>query len=175
MDEGNELARAEAIVARFATAPEPWRLQGELRALGSAALPAVRDGLQRGHCQVRRWCTIYLDHDGGALSLAHVIPLLDDPKSNVRMWAVHTLACDRCRNGENPIDVTPLLIERVERDESIRVRRMATVMLATVQPAPDPRALHAFREILARETDAKLRLHATFGLGRARGAERREA
>jgi hypothetical protein len=42
-----------------------------------------------------------------------------------------TFACDHCTPGVTcPVDVVPLLIERIERDESIRVRRMATIMLA---------------------------------------------
>jgi HEAT repeat protein len=141
----------------------------ELRKLGkAAAVPAVLEGLGHGNWQVRRWCAIYLDHDGELASLHLLIPLLRDPKKEVRLWAVHSLSCDRCKEGENPLDVLPLLVERIEVDESIRVRRMATAMLA--YGAPDPRAVPVFHTLMERETDEKLRLHASLGLMRCREA-----
>lgn len=84
------------------------------------------------------------------------------------MWAVHSVACDRCKEDENPIDVVPLLIERIEIDESIRVRRMATTMLA--YGTPDERAVPVFQDLLENETDRKLRFHASAGLDRCREA-----
>ena len=33
------------------------------------------------------------------------------------MWAVHSLSCERCKDGQNPIDALPLLFERIEDDE----------------------------------------------------------
>lgn len=60
------------------------------------------------------------------------------------------------------------LIERIERDESIRVRRMATIMLAMAKPPP--RSVAVFHWLLERETDRKLRQHAKWGLARCREA-----
>ena len=80
------------------------------------------------------------------------------------------LSCDRCKDEGlcNPIDYVPHLVERIERDESIRVRRMAMVMLATGRP--DVRAVKVFERTLAIETDRKLRKHAEWGLMRLREA-----
>jgi HEAT repeat protein len=80
------------------------------------------------------------------------------------------LACDRCKEEGlcNPVDYVPHLVERIERDESIRVRRMAAVMLATGRP--DRRAAPVFDRILATESDRKLRKHAEWGLMRLREA-----
>ena len=92
------------------------------------------------------------------------VPLLRDPKSDVRLWAVHSLACDHCKEDVScPVDVVPLLIERIELDESIRVRRMATIMLGT--DYPDRRAAPVLMSLLEEE-DRKLRFHAENGLRR---------
>jgi HEAT repeat protein len=159
---------AEALVDRLVEPGDRQDVFAALDALGSAALGAVREGLRHGHWQVRQWCAIYMDHRADMGSLEHLVPLLRDPKSRVRLWAVHSLSCDRCKEGENPIDVLPYLAERIAHDESIRVRRMATVMLAN--RAADPRAVPLFRALLRDETDRKLRLHAAIGLLRCREA-----
>lgn len=139
-----------------------------LEQLGEAALPALRAGLRHGDWRVRMWCAIELDHRSDPLGLLELVPLLRDPKSRVRMWAVHSLSCERCHPGANPVDALPLLVERIEHDDSIRVRRMATVMLAW--GAPDARAVPLFESLLCAETDAKILLHAKAGLRRCREA-----
>ena len=49
-------------------------------------------------------------------------------------------------------------MERIELDESIKVRRMAAAMLGTL--CADPRAIPVLEQILEKEDDRKLRLHA---------------
>ncbi|MEN8182693.1 MAG: HEAT repeat domain-containing protein [Myxococcota bacterium] len=120
------------------------------------------EGLRHGNWQVRRWCAIWLDHYADAESLHALLPLLRDPKSKVRLFAVHSVACDRCKAGENPIDVVPLLMERIRNDESIRVRRHAVMMLAFQHAHADLEGF--FQELLDTETDPKLHKHAGFGL-----------
>jgi HEAT repeat protein len=182
-------AEVRALVDRLEDGATRWPAWKRLEELGAAAAPAVREGLRHGHWQVRKWCAVFLDHHADPESLPELLPLLHDPKSDVRLWAVHSLSCDRCkvdkfsrapdpgrssdrrgaeleaRLDKNPIDFVPHLIERIERDESIRVRRMAVLML-TIQP--DVRAARLFTRILARETDGKLRKHAEWGLKRCR-------
>ena len=169
MSEESSAVHAAELVDRLATFPDRLKILAELEALGADALPAVRAGLGHGHWQVRRWCAIYLDHHADVPSLHSLVPLLHDPKSKVRLWAVHSLACDRCKQGENPIDVVPLLIERIELDESIRVRRLATATLAYLTAA-DRRAVPVFEALLRDENDRKLRLHAGLGLMRCNEA-----
>ena len=160
-------AEARALVERLESNETRWPAWKRLEELGGAAAPAVRAGLRHGHWQVRKWCAGFLDHHADPESLPELLPLLHDPKSDVRLFAVHSLSCDRCKVGENPIDFVPHLIERVERDESIRVRRMAMVMLATTT-RPDRRLAPLFARVLATESDAKLRKHAEWGLKRCR-------
>jgi len=129
-----------------------------LVALGDEALPAVREGFGHDHWQVRKWCAMCLDQIADGESLAALVPLLRDPKSDVRLWAVHSIACDHCKDGQGcPVDVVPHLIERIEVDDSVRVRRMATIMLGTDQL--DVRAVPALEKLRGAE-DAKLRRHA---------------
>ena len=132
--------------------------------LGEDALPAVRRGLQHDDWQVRKWSAMVLDQVADAESLAALVPLLRDPKADVRLWAVHSLACDHCKDDVAcPVDAVPHLIERTEVDESIRVRRMAAIMLGT--DYADPRAIPTLRR-LTKDPDGKLRRHAARGLAR---------
>jgi hypothetical protein len=81
------------------------------------------------------------------------------------VWAVHSLACERCKDGPNPIDVIPLLLERIEEDPNIKVRRLAVAMLA-YHRTPDPRGLSIFKKIASAEAGNKLHHHAEQGLKR---------
>jgi hypothetical protein len=162
------VAEARALVEQLEHDDTRWPAWKRLVEIGIAAAPAVREGLRHGHWQVRKWCAGFLDHHSDPGSIPELLPLLHDPKSDVRLFAVHSLSCDRCKDEGmcNPVDYVPHLIERIERDESIRVRRMSAVMLATGKP--DLRSVAVFERILATETDRKLRLHAEWGLKRSR-------
>jgi HEAT repeat protein len=161
-------SRAAELVEAFAGS-RWWEALQELSELGAAALPAVKAGLLHGNWRVRRGCVVYFDHSADLDALELVIPLLHDPKSDVRRWAVHALACDRCKPGENPLDVEPYLVERALHDESLSVRRHAVVSLVYLR-RPDPRSAWLFARVLETETDRKLVLHATAGLKKARAA-----
>jgi len=135
-----------------------------LVALGHDALLAIRQGLGHANWQVRKWCAMILDQTADAESLAALVPLLRDPKADVRLWAVHSLACDHCKDDVTcPVDAVPHLIERIRHDESIRVRRMAAIMLGT--DFADARAVPILEGLLD-DGDQKLREHARRGLDR---------
>ncbi len=157
---------ADGLVESFVDGKRRFSAYQALVDLGPDALPAIREGLRHTNWQVRKWSAICLDRIADARSLAALVPLLRDPKSDVRLWAVHSLSCDHCKTDiDCPLDVVPHLIERVERDESIRVRRMATIMLGT--EFADARARPVLERLLAEE-DRKLRLHADGALARYR-------
>jgi HEAT repeat protein len=155
-----------ALVDALALSDTRFPAYQALVAIGEAALPAIRAGLGHGNWQVRKWSAMILDRVADAESLAALVPLLRDPKADVRLWAVHSLACDHCKDDVAcPVDAVPHLIERIEVDESIRVRRMATIMLGT--DYADARAVPVL-ERLRSEGDAKLRRHAEQALDRYR-------
>lgn len=163
------LPEPAVLVDALADPAKRWEAFTDLDALGPDALPAVCDGLRHGNWQVRRWCAIHLDRHADPESLRALVPLLRDPKGKVRLWAVHSISCEHCRDDPNPIDVVPLLIERIEQDESIRVRRMATAMLAVIRP--DARAVPVLERLERdEEEEPKLRRHAAAALARYRVA-----
>jgi HEAT repeat protein len=158
-------AAPEELVAEFANGKNRMAAFLALYARGLKALPAVRAGLKHANWQIRRWSAIFADNFADAETLHALTPLLRDPKAEVRVWAVHSLSCENCKDGPNPIDAIPLLLERIEQDESIKVRRQAVAMLAHHR-TPDARVLPVFRKIMSNENDRKLRLHAEQGLDR---------
>ncbi len=129
-----------------------------LHTMGDKALPAVHAGLEHEGWQVRKWCAMFLDQLTNEDSLELLKPLLRDPRMDVRLWATHSIACKHCKEGACNFDIVPLLLERIEMDESIRVRRMAVCMLAEVPP--DSRTRPVLERIAATEKDRKLLLHA---------------
>jgi HEAT repeat protein len=158
-------ASSTDLVSEFTNGENRFPAFLTLYSRGEAALPIVREGLRNANGNVRRWCAIFIDNFADAESIHALVPLLKDPKADVRVWAVHSLSCETCKDGPNPIDAIPLLLDRIELDESIRVRRQAVAMLAHHR-APDARVLPVFRKILTEEDDRKLRLHAEQGVRR---------
>lgn len=158
-------ATPEELVAEFANASNRMPAFLALYARGVEALPAVRKGLQHADWHIRHWSAIVADNLADEDTIRALLPLLHDPRPEVRGWAVHSLACERCKPAPAAVDVVPLLLERIERDPSVKVRRQAAAMLAHHR-APDPRVLPVFTQIAAEDADAKLRRHAEQGLKR---------
>jgi HEAT repeat protein len=135
-----------------------------LNRAGNAALDAVREGLSSPDWHVRRFCAMFLDHYWDEPSLKRLQLALTDPKLKVRKAAVHSIGCDRCKGGENPIDAVPLLAQRLADDKSIKVRRAAVWTL--VIQTPEKRIARILRKALREETDPKLCGAAKWGLTR---------
>lgn len=157
-----------ALVASFAVAELRVETLSRLLELGKAVLPAVREGLKHPDWHVRHWCAIYLDRGADPSMLADLVPLLNDPEPRVRLWAIHSISCEHCKDYACPIDVVPLLADRADCDPVIRVRKMAIAMLAFLPR--DPRIPEVFERALARERNAKILLHARLGLEKYRAA-----
>jgi HEAT repeat protein len=155
------------LVGSFADSQRRFGAYQALVAAGTAALPALREGLRSDNWQVRRWSAICLDHVADSDALEDLLPLLEDPKSEVRLWAAHSLACNHCKTDVAcSVDVFPYLVERITTDPSLRVRKMAVIMLAT--DLLDARAVPILKGVLRSENDRRVRLHASEGLERAR-------
>jgi HEAT repeat protein len=158
-------AAAEELVAEFANGQNRMPAFLALCSRGTEALPAIRRGLQHANWHIRHWSAILADNFVDEETLRALTSLLHDPRAEVRVWAVHSLACERCKSGPNPVDAIPLLLERIEQDPNIKVRRQAVAMLA-YHRSPDPRVLPIFKRIVSDEADMKLRRHAEHGLKR---------
>jgi HEAT repeat protein len=158
-------ATPDELVAEFAHGQHRMPAFLALYSRGKEAVPAIRAGLTHSDWNIRRWCASLADNFADAELFQALIPLLNDPKAEVRVWAVHSLSCETCKDGPNPIDAVPLLLDRIESDESMKVRRQAASMLAHHR-SPDVRVLPVFQRLLAEENDRKLRLHAEQGIKR---------
>lgn len=158
-------ATADELVAEFANGENRMAAFLALYGRGEESLPAIRKGFSDANWQIRRWCAIAADNFADVETLQAMLPLLNDPKAEVRLWAVHSLSCEVCKDGPNPLDTTSLLLERIQHDTSIKVRRQAVAMLAHHR-APDAQVIPVFKKILKNEGDHKLRLHAEQGLRR---------
>lgn len=141
--------------------PDAWRA---LRSAGQAAVPAAREGLSHPNPKVRQFCAAFLDEHWDESALERLILTLHDPKLKVRKAAVHSLGCDRCKGGENPIDVLPYIAQRIREDKSVKVRRAAAWTLAS--QTPNKQIARVLRCVLRDETDPKMRMAAQWGIGR---------
>jgi HEAT repeat protein len=158
-------ATPDELVAEFANGQNRMAAFLALYSRGKEAVPAIRAGLAHSDANIRRWCASLADNFADAELFRALIPLLNDPKAEVRVWAVHSLSCEACKEGPNPVDAVPLLLNRIESDVSMKVRRQAVSMLAHHR-SPDVRVLPVFKRLLMEESDRKLRLHAEHGMRR---------
>lgn len=122
-----------------------------LMAAGGRATPIVREGLRHPEPAVRVGCCIVLDHHMDEEALPELIANLDHEDEQVRGWALHALACDRCKEGTcrpGADQVIPLAIRMLLEDESAHVRKTAAGMIGpSVHRHPDVlRALEYARD-----------------------------
>jgi HEAT repeat protein len=152
------------VVEKLADRSTILEALGALHNAGQAAVGPAREGLSHPHPRVRQFCAMFLDAHWDESALQRLILSLHDPKLKVRKAAVHSLGCDRCKGGENPVDVLPYVEERIRQDKSIKVRRTAVLTLAT--QTPNKRIARVLRRVLRDETDTKIRNYAGYGLRR---------
>jgi hypothetical protein len=100
----------------------------KLFAMGFAAVPIAEEGLKHDHARVRYYCCSLLDHFLVPEALENLIDMVDDPDPEVRTIALHTLACDRCKEGDcRPAEakVLPKALQILSNDGNAHVRAMA--------------------------------------------------
>jgi len=122
-----------AWVERLAVPHHQREAMWHLVLSGPAALDAVRAGLAHDDPAVRRGCTDVLDHLVDDDALEDLVAMVTDDDAEVRVRALHALACDRCKeNGCSPsmASVLPAAIDRLEHDPVQHVRQMAVGAIA---------------------------------------------
>ena len=95
---------------------------------GLDALPTIRRGLKHENADVRYWCCQYLDRFLVPEALGDLIAMLDDPDHRVRVSALHTLSCDRCKEGDyrpEEKNVLPRALKLLASDPDPHVRAHA--------------------------------------------------
>ena len=93
---------------------------------------AVRRGLGHPDPRVRAACAQILDHFLDDAALTDIVDCLHDDNSRVRVWALHTLGCDRCKEGScRPGEATflPEAIRMLREDPNPHVRTVAATTL----------------------------------------------
>jgi HEAT repeat protein len=125
-------------------------------------LRVVVNGFDHENADVRKWCVALMDHHATTACVDPLIDTLEDPKTAVRRHAVHSIGCQSCKDDPLDIDIIGLLIERADRDASIRVRRAAAHMLGN--QSPDQRAEQFLTDLLKNAGDEKLRRNARWAL-----------
>lgn len=122
-----------------------------LMAAGALATPALLEGLRHPEPAVRIGCCQVLDHHLDPAALPELIANLHHEHEMVRAWAMHALACDRCKEGScrpGEHEVLPIAARMLLEDKSRRVRQMAAGVLGPgVHRHPDVlRALEYARD-----------------------------
>jgi hypothetical protein len=131
----------ERLVEELGVAHRAKEALRHLMEAGGLATPAVRRGLRHPNPAVRVGCCQVLDHflDEGALG--ELIGNLTHPNAEVRAWAMHALACDRCKEGVCRLgedEVIPIATHMLLHDDSRHVRQMAVGLLGpSVHRRPD--------------------------------------
>ena len=93
------MLKHQAIIEELAF---PYRASNAYRALldlGIQALPAVRAGLRHDDPDVRLHCCRFLDRYLSPDTLSDLMDMLNDGDGRVRCSALHTLSCERCKDG----------------------------------------------------------------------------
>jgi HEAT repeat protein len=122
-----------------------------LMARGPAALPAVLKGLTHASADARYHCCRLLDHLLTPEALGPLMGMLDDPDARVRCSALHSLSCDRCKEGVCLPTDGPLLaaaLRLLAADPSAHVRAHALGAVGRAVHA-DPAALAAIEAAAA--------------------------
>jgi hypothetical protein len=114
-------------------------------------LPQTKKDNPETTMDVRIGCCQVLDHYLDPAALPELINNLHHENEMVRAWAMHALACDRCKEGTcrpGEEEVLPIATQMLMQDESRRVRQMAAGVLGpSVHRHPDVlRALEYARD-----------------------------
>ena len=100
----------------------------KLFAIGFEVVPLAKAGLKHENASVRYYCCSLLDHFLVPEALEDLMSMVHDPDPKVRTMALHTLACDRCKEGDcRPAEVEVLLkaLQILNDDTDAHVRSMA--------------------------------------------------
>jgi HEAT repeat protein len=124
--------RYDRVVEELGVKHRARAAQRALMAAGSEATPALRRGLRHEDAEVRIRCCMVLDHHLDEAAVPELMANLAHENAGVRAWALHALACDRCKEGAcrpGEDDVVPIALRMLEEDRSRRVRQMAAGLL----------------------------------------------
>jgi HEAT repeat protein len=136
-----ETADYAALVENLAFKHRRTEALRALMGAGALATQALRMGLRHDDPAVRVGCCRVLDHFLDEDAIPELIENLRHKEGSVRAWAMHALACDRCKEGAcRPAEgeVLPIATRMLLEDRSRRVRQMAAALVGgAVHRRPD--------------------------------------
>ena len=141
---------------------DPQRRKAALRKLmaaGRSGTAFLREGLHHSDAAVRSGCCEVLDHFMDEDAIPDLIANIDHSDPAVRSWALHALACERCKDGTCVPDaaaIVPLVVERLETDPHRGVRQQAAGLLAA-RAANDALARGALEKAFREDPAAQVR------------------
>ena len=134
----------DAVVDALAADHRRKEAVRSLMRAGDSATPALRRGLRHANPRVIMDCCRVLDHFLDPEAIPELMANLDHADARVRAWAMHALACDRCKEGvcrPGEDEVIPIAIDMLEHDRAVGVRQQAAGMLGpSVHRRDDVRA-----------------------------------
>jgi hypothetical protein len=145
---GSDFAALSApeLVEQLGDPHRYFTAQQRLLALGPDAAEPARDGLRHQDPRVRTRCCKILDHVMDAASTPALLAALADPVAEVRIEALHALACDRCKSDSicrpAAVDVLPPAMALLRADPDPHARAMA-IELVGAWVHTHPEAVHA--------------------------------
>jgi HEAT repeat protein len=151
--------RNDAIVEQLAVSHRRKAAERQLMLAGMNATPALRRGLRHEDPQVRASCCRVLDHFLDEAAIPELLENLDHPDESVRGWALHALACDRCKEGScrpGEDSSLPLAINMLMGDPSGEVRYQA-LGLVSAAVHRDPRAVAAVQHVQSHDPSPRIR------------------
>jgi hypothetical protein len=122
------LGKYRSVVESLAFEHHARQAYRTLIQLGLEALPDVREGLRHSNSDVRYNCCRFLDRHLEPKTMGDLLGMLADADERVRTSALHTLACDRCKEGScrpEEAQVLALALNLLANDCSYHVRAMA--------------------------------------------------
>jgi hypothetical protein len=111
---------------------------------GADAVPSLKRGLTHPNPRVREACCVVLDHHMEPDCIPDLMANLAHEDPGVRGWAIHAMACDRCKEGScRPAEDTtlPIAITMMLEDEDTMVRAKSIALVGE--------AVHRHPEVVA--------------------------
>lgn len=158
------VASCDSLLAELAIPHRAKTAYRELQRRGRDALPAVRHGLTHANPDVRYWCCQYLDRFLEPEMMGELVAMLDDESARVRLATLHTLACDRCKEGDcRPEEAVVLrrAIGLLTDDPDRHVRAMALEVVGRFVHGSDA-AVEAVAAAVKRDSSSAVRKKATW-------------
>jgi hypothetical protein len=158
-----------SLLAELAVTHRARYAYRELLRRGLDAMPAVRRGLRHANADVRYWCCQYLDRFLEPEALGDLVAMLDDTDPRVRVSTLHTLDCDRCKEGDcrpEEAAVLPRALELLAHDPDAHVRAHAVGLVGRwvhSNPAALAAIEHATKSDKSRAVRKKAAWHAPGG------------